>query len=156
MSWFRDLRVRWWRAFKKNMRREDGVIYQTRYHLLKTKLLSIYINVIRTPDYDPWFHNHPWRRSWSLKLRNDYTEIVSSDGRWGERVVRPGKLSRIPEFHRIVSLHTPEPGEPVTTLFIGWRSDRPWGFVNPDTGELVSWQDRVKMKGMTPEESRRL
>lgn len=146
--------IGWPWAWKKNMRRASGEIYQTRYHLIKTGLLSVYVNVIRTPDYDPWFHNHPWRASWSVKLLNDYTEVVPA---WfGDRYVRPGRVSRIPEFHRIIKLHTRKPRQPVVTLFIGWRSDQPWGFLDPKTGELVSWGERVKQNGMTPEQSRRL
>ena len=138
--------------FKKNMRRDSGDIYMVRWHLLKTRLLSIYINHIRLPDSDPWLHTHPWRKSWSIKLRGRYLEEIATEEKPAAYYCRwPGFFSRIPEQHRILIV----PSGGALTLFIGWRSDRPWGFVNPETGEVVDWKTRVKMRGMTPEESRR-
>jgi hypothetical protein len=145
--------------WKKNMRRESGEIYMERWHLLKTRRLSVYVNKICLPDADPWFHNHPWRKSWSVKLWNHYTEIVELVfGRPPEagflyqyrRI--PGRFSRIPERHRIIELNE---DKPVWTLFIGWRSDHPWGFIDPETQQVVDWETRVRQRGMTPEESRR-
>lgn len=157
--------------FHVTMSRKTGEIYMSRWQLLKTRLLCIYVNEIRLPDEDPWLHTHPWRKSWSFKLRGSYTEEVSKkdakqlpgayryqviEGDYGagwieSRVVydayrrRPGRFSRIPEEHRIIKLHG---GKSVWTLFIGWRSDRPWGFVNPETREVVGWRERAKQREM--------
>lgn len=128
------------------MRRSTAEVYMWRIQLIKTSLLSIYVNHIRLPDEDEWLHTHPWRKSWSLKLWNWYEEEVP-DPRfaWLGRVVRrPGRLSRVPDQHRIVTL----PPGGAWTLFIGWRSDRPWGFVDPESGEMVSWRTRATMRGM--------
>lgn len=121
------------------MSRKSGEIYMHRWQLLKTRLLSVYVNKICLPDDDPWLHTHPWRKSWSLKLRNWYVEELR------DRYCIPGRLSQIPEQHRIVYLNG---NRPVWTLFVGWRSDRGWGFVNPQTGGVVKWQTRAKMRGL--------
>lgn len=127
------------------MSRTSGEIYMDRFQLLKTRLLSIYVNHIRLPDEDPWMHTHPWRKSWSLKLRRWYCEEVLTTEKPGAVYSRvPRRLSRIPEQHRIVEL--PKGG--AWTLFIGWRSELPWGFVEPESGELVSWRERAKQRGM--------
>ncbi|OFV83050.1 MAG: hypothetical protein A2W26_07860 [Acidobacteria bacterium RBG_16_64_8] len=147
-------------AWKKNMRRESGEIYMERWHLLKTRWLSVYVNKICQPDSDPWFHTHPWQKSWSVKLWNEYIEIVQYVIQvsaimcllYNQQRV-PGRFSRIPERHRIVEL---KDGKPVWTLFIGWSSDRPWGFIDPETQNVVDWKTRVQQRGMTPEESRKL
>lgn len=146
-------------AWKKNMRRKSGEVYMTRWHLLKTRWLSVYINKICLPDADPWVHTHPWRRSWSVKLWNSYTEIVQYAIQASASMTLlynhtrvPGRVSRIPERHRIVKL---QDDKPVWTLFIGWQSDRPWGFIDPANQSMVDWKTRVAQRGMTPEESRR-
>jgi hypothetical protein len=123
------------------MSRKSGEIYMHRWQLLKTRLLSVYVNKICLPDEDTWLHTHPWRKSWSLKLHNWYVEELP-----GFPMIRvPRRLSRIPDRHRIIFLHE---NKPVWTLFVGWRSDRPWGFVNPQTGGVVKWQTRAKMRGL--------
>lgn len=129
-----------------DMRRAAGQVYMDRYQLLKTRLLSVYVNHIRLPDEDPWLHTHPWKKSWSLKLRRSYTEELQvSDGKVVAYYTRaPGRLSRIPEQHRIITV--PEAG--AWTLFIGWRSELPWGFVEPESQELVGWRERAKMRGL--------
>lgn len=130
------------------MSRKSGEVYMHRWQLLKTRLLSVYVNKICLPDEDTWLHTHPWRKSWSLKLWNWYIEELPSDTLLGEFSV-PGRLSRIPEQHRIVFLNG---NKPVWTLFVGWRSDRGWGFVNPQTGSVVKWQTRARMRGMRAEQ----
>lgn len=109
-----------------------GEIYMTRLQLLRSPWLDIYVNVIRTPDYDPFPHNHPWRRAWSLKLWNGYLEEIF----WGPSLVfrhfrTPSRWSRVPEIHRIVKLHH---DRPAVTLFVGAGRRGSWGFFDLDNG----------------------
>lgn len=56
---------------------------------------------------------------------------------------QPPRLSRIPKAHRATYV---SPGG-AWTLFIGWRSERRWGFVQPD-GQVISWRVRAAQRGM--------
>jgi hypothetical protein len=107
---------------KRVLQRPGCPPYMIRYHLFLTRWVTIYLNVILTPDHDTRLHTHPWKRAYSLKLWGWYWEQLST----GFRI--PGRLSRIPKSHRIVSLSEAA----VWTLFIGLGPKRPWGFLNPD------------------------
>lgn len=139
-----------WRPYV-SMSRASGEVYMHRWQLLKTRLLSVYLHKICLPDEDPWYHTHPWRKSWSVKLWNSYRETVQIVFRGLRESVLynytrlPGFVSRIPERHRIIEL---KDGKPVWTLFIGWRSDAPWGFIDPDTDSVVDWKTRSKQRGL--------
>lgn len=143
---YRDgtLKLWFWR-FHVTMTRATGAVYMHRWQLLKTVLLSVYINKICLSDEDPWFHTHPWRASWSMKLKNHYIEWYRepSTPRFLARI--PGRFSRIPHQHRIVYLWD---GKPVWTVFVGWRSDHGWGFVDPSSGEVIDWQTRARERGL--------
>lgn len=152
-------RVRsWWGAhgwaWHRTLRRETGEVYMDRWQFCRTRLLSVYINRINLPDADELPHNHPWRASWSLKLRGSYTEeihepiVMASNGIWLTRRMSfrtPPRLNRIPLVHRIVELRG---GRPCWTLFIGWRADRPWGFLQ-DNGRVIPWRVRSAQRGVT-------
>lgn len=129
---------------RRTLARPGEPSYMVRYHLFVTRWLTIYVNHILTPDYDPRLHTHPWRRSYSLKLWGGYWEELDAQGiarcagelgighspEKGFVVIhRPRRWSRIPEKHRIVQL---DGNEPVWTLFIALGSKRPWGFENED------------------------
>jgi hypothetical protein len=129
--------------WKRTFYRDDGSPYMIRYQLLVLgKLLRVYVNHTLQPDHDSRLHTHPYRASWSLKLRGWYAEELelcsayacACDGPThgvGKRRVerRPGLLSCIPYAHRIIYLSRPEG---VWTLMIGWRRELPWGFLNAD------------------------
>lgn len=150
-------RLTGWR-WHVTMSRASGQVYMDRWQLLKTRVLSVYVNHIRLPDEDPWLHTHPWRKSWSVKLRRRYVEEVTTvqdctvairEGSCRFHLPAyykrsPGLISRIPKQHRIVEM----PDEGVWTLFIGWRSELPWGFVRPETQETISWRERARMRGL--------
>lgn len=150
----------WPWVWRRRLRRESGEVYMDRWQLLKSPILSVYINRINMPDYDRWLHNHPWRRAYSLKLgRKSYTEQVLWPGANSEAVHyleelgiyayrRPGRWSRIPELHRI---HQLDGGGPVWTLFIGIGRKRPWGFRDPSTGEVMPAEQRKAERGVTNE-----
>ncbi len=138
------------------MQRGTGEVYMDRWQLLKTRLLCVYVNHIRLPDEDPLPHNHPWLKSWSVKLRGRYVEEVWTHKQdvpaEGENISPhyflvathiPGRLSRIPENHHIVAV----PTKGAWTLFIGWRSERKWGFIGED-GSVIPWKVRAQQRGM--------
>lgn len=119
-------------AWRRDFRSESGEIYMTRIQLLRSPWVDIYVNVIRTPDYDPYPHSHPWLRAWSLKLWNGYLEEIF----WGPALVfrhfrTPSRWSRVPEIHRIVRLNH---DRPAVTLFVGVGRRGSWGFFDLDNG----------------------
>jgi hypothetical protein len=129
-------------VWHRKLRRETGEIYMDRWQLLKSKPLCIYVNRINAPDYDDLLHTHPWRKSWSLKLRGSYLEQLP-----GFVFRRPSRLSRIPDQHKIVRLCN---DAPCWTLFIGWRRDAPWGFISHD-GVLIPHKVRRQQRGVLDE-----
>jgi hypothetical protein len=136
-----------WKWYK-SLHKDDGDIYMSRWQILRTPWLSIYVNKICRPDADPWLHTHPWRRSWSLKLWNSYVEQVPSMHAREYRVYRyrvPRRWSEVPYAHRIAALLD---NKPVWTLFIGWHSNEQWGYINPETKELVPSDVRHKQRGL--------
>ncbi len=137
----------------RKLRRETGECYMDRWQLIKSRLLCVYVNRINTPDGDDLPHNHPWPRSYSLKLRRGYVEEtfeVTSFGLVSNGDRRPPRFNRIPQIHRIVSV---DKGG-AWTLFVGFNrrdaSDRPWGFVKPD-GTVVPAAERKAQRGVTSE-----
>lgn len=142
-------RVTGWR-WHVTMSRGTGEVYMDRWQLLKTRLLCVYVNHIRLPDEDPLPHNHPWLKSWSVKLKGFYWEEVwKTFPRFGQfwcivdHARRPGRISRIPENHRITEV---SPGG-AWTLFIGWRSERKWGFIGSE-GQVIPWRVRAAQRGL--------
>jgi hypothetical protein len=139
----------WWFAlggwkWHRKLRRETGEVYMDRWQLLKTRLLSVYVNRINLPDYDELLHNHPWPRAYSLKLKGSYVEQLP-----GLEFRRPGRWNRIPKEHRITRLIN---GAPVWTLFIGLNKypDSAWGFIAND-GAVIPHQVRRAQRGVESE-----
>jgi hypothetical protein len=142
----------WPWVWHRKLRRETGEVYMDRWQLLKLRFFCLFVNRINMPDYDPLPHNHPWRRAYSLKLRGSYREDLpwpTERGRKLGLVVGhvPGRLSRIPEVHRIAFLRG---GRPVWTLFIGLGRKRPWGFVELD-GTVIPKAVRKAQRGVEDE-----
>lgn len=129
-------------VWHRRLRRETGEIYMDRWQLWKSFWLCIYINRINMPDYDELLHTHPWRKSWSLKLRGAYIEQLP-----GFVFQRPSRWSRVPEQHKIVHMTN---HQPCWTLFIGWRREVPWGFVSHD-GVLIPHEVRRQQRGVENE-----
>ncbi len=123
-AWLKGTKNPW--VWKRVLQRPGRYPYMVRRQLLVTRWLTIYLNNILTPDFDARLHTHPWKRAYSLKLAGYYYEELSLI--LGGTIRRPGRWSRIPKQHRIVSLSE----APVWTLFIGIGKPVPWGFINPD------------------------
>lgn len=144
-----------WRWHRK-LRRETGEVYMDRWQLLRTRWLSIYINRINMPDYDPLPHTHPWQESYSLKFWGSYTEETfdhpalpdMSDGIVSQGLRVPPRWSRIPDIHRITELTN---GRPCWTLFFGVKVAKRWGFVQPD-GRLIPAAVRKAQRGVSSED----
>jgi hypothetical protein len=110
--------------WRRTIARPEEPVYMVRYQLLVLgNLLRIYLNKICLPDADERLHTHPYRACWSVKLLGTYEEQLTSS-----QFQTPSRFSRVPYAHRITWLYR----RPVWTLFIGWRRDQPWGFINPD------------------------
>jgi hypothetical protein len=120
-------------AWRREFRRGPQYpVYMVRRQLLRSPWVDVYVNEIRTPDFDSNPHNHPWRRSYSLKLRRSYVERIY----WGQDLAfqylrRPRLWSRIPAIHRIETLPL---GSPAWTLFVGIGRTRKWGFYDLENG----------------------
>lgn len=117
-------------AWKRTFVRTGEAPYMHRYQLLVLgDWLRIYVNHILTRDHDTRHHTHPYRACWSVKLRGAYVETIPTSCPGLDLVQIPPRFSRVPFAHTIIRLLRPEG---VWTLFIGWRRDQPWGFINSD------------------------
>jgi hypothetical protein len=138
-----------WRWHRK-LRRETGEVYMDRWQFCRTRRLSVYINRINLPDADPLPHNHPWARSYSLKLKGSYIEEVYTYGPGPDdvniAVGAPKRFNRIPQVHRIAKLTD----GPCWTLFVGFDATKPWGFVEPG-GFVIPANVRKEQRGVTSE-----
>jgi hypothetical protein len=134
---------------KKDIYREDGSLYLTRYYIYRKKYLwlpSLYIHCFHSSDYDMELHNHGWEYSCSLILKGKYKEEYrTKDMKVKERILGPGRFNLIKssKFHRI-DLVTPK----VWTLFFsGWKKEGwSWGFWNRDSGLFMNHEDFFKVK----------
>lgn len=150
-SWAFESVTGW--KWHRRLRRETGEVYMDRWQLLRSKRLSIYINRINMPDYDPLPHTHPWEKSYSLKLRGSYTEETFFRSQVCRKLVShglrvPPRWSRIPEIHRITELTN---GKPAWTLFFGIKVASVWGFVQDD-GTVIPGEKRKADRGVQSED----
>lgn len=114
-------------------------VYLTRYFLLKTRRLGVYVHNIQRPDYARCEHDHPWPFL-TVILRGGYTEELA-----GQRFVRrPGYIGwRGRNFeHRITEL----PKGNAWTLVIRGPDHFSWNF-RTAMGK-VSWQTYVMWDGV--------
>ncbi len=96
----------------------------TRFFLLNTRWLGVYLHRIDRPDADRECHDHPWSFV-SLVLRGGYREERLERGATDETVRRRFSLAfrRWADAHRIVSVR------PSTwTLILRGRDSGVWGF----------------------------
>lgn len=134
-------------AWHRRIRRaKSEPVYMDRWQLLRSPWLVIYVNKINLPDADDYPHTHPYASSWSVKLWNTYVERVwyacQTPGRCSSTPPAafhslkrtPPRFSRVPKLHQIVEL---KDDRPCYTLFVAFGKRRPWGFVDPETGETV-------------------
>lgn len=112
-------------------------IYLTRFIIVRTPWLHIYVHRIHFPDPDRHVHNHPWRAQ-CLILWGGYVEEVVTpapvrsglrnflDDTTEFRAHARADVNTLAdnEYHRIVDVL---PG--TWSLLLGGRRFRPWGFL---------------------------
>jgi hypothetical protein len=132
--------------FHRDHRRDGGDVYLRRWHLLKTRPLSIYLHKIQLPDEDPWLHTHPWPKMWRVLFgRGHYWEEVPGlPGQPNQLRHNTDRIARVPERHRIIALGD---GKPVWTLFVGIKTTGQWGFEDPATKQITKWHVRLRERG---------
>ena len=117
-------------SFVENIPRPGGEPYLTRYRLVITPWVRVYLHWFHSPDGD-CLHDHPWAWWVSLVLWGGYTEAVkvSLGPLDGLSLVtrRPGSLTchGRGHAHRIESLH---PTRQTWTLLAVGPHVRRWGF----------------------------
>lgn len=122
------------------LRKSNGARYLTRWHLISTQWLSVYVHRLDGPDPDRHMHNHPWK-ALVLVLRGSYSQQTIRPGgiayRYTEHSpLRPNHLGE--HYHKIVSLR---PGT-ITLCICGPRQARGWGFLV--NGEHMDWEAYVR------------
>jgi len=132
-----------WAVRFMNRRPADVVIekdYLSRWWLIKTRWLRVYLHCAHRSDRDRALHDHPWHNA-SLILGGEYVEML-----WdGMRCLAPGALvfRRAAFCHRLVIVRGP-----VISLFITGPKIREWGFwpyAGPKAGRnWVHWKQFVK------------
>lgn len=113
---------------KRDIYRKPGELYLTRYVLLHTKFIGIYIHKFWISDYDTP-HDHPGN-FFSLPLAVGYTEHLP-DGTALWRGAFSPKFRTAEEFHWVELTKGP-----AWTFFVRFRSRRNWGFLTSE-----GWMD---------------
>lgn len=123
--------------------------YLTRYRILETKPLRIFIHQFHRSDEDEELHNHPWGRAISLILSGGYDEEqrVRGSDRVASCRFRPGTINIIDaeDFHRVDLLD-----DEVWTLIVAGRRIQDWGFWDRHTGRYTQWETFVRARGQEP------
>jgi len=131
----------------RDITREDGEPYLTRYYIFKKPVSwmpSIYIHCFHNSDHDYAVHSHPWNYSISFIFSGSYAEERrQKDDSIKTKILSPGRINFIrgTDFHR-VDLLSPN----VWTLFISGPKVKDWGFWDRDTHEYTQWEKFLEMK----------
>lgn len=109
--------------------------YLTRWRLVQTPWIALYLHRFDGPDSRPILHDHPWPFL-SIVLRGGYTEHRMG----GDQVVRTRLVTRasyMPVWaaHFIERLHR----EPTWTLVVVGRRQRRWGYWEPIRHAIWRW-----------------
>lgn len=115
-------------GFKREIYRGKGELYLTRYYILESSLLDIYIHKFHMSDY-PVAHDHPWHFI-SIPLKTGYIEHFPDKTSIVRKPFIPTFRTKR-EFHWVEKIQNlPAPW----TLFITFRRSRNWGFMTDDRG----------------------
>lgn len=109
---------------KVNIYRDPGELYLTRYVLIRTAWVSVYIHCFHLSDRDV-YHDHP-ANFISLPLAEGYLEHLPDNTVIDRRPFR-SKFRTAEEFHW-VELKPGTSGK-VWTLFVFFKRRRRWGFL---------------------------
>ena len=117
--------------FRKRIYRRPGELYLTRYYLIDTPWLGVYIHKLYQSDL-PVPHDHPWDFI-TCPLRIGYVEY-DEEGR--DRLRLPFRIlhRKAESFHWLEKLDN----RPAWTLFIRFKRRREWGFLVKERG-VETW-----------------
>lgn len=103
-----------------------GQPYLTRYYLVRTKWLSIFLHIFHTSDEDRALHDHPWNYVTFLLWRGYWEH--TPDGKGG--TIRTRKWPLTFACHPSRWRHRVElvDGKKAVTLFFHFRRLREWGY----------------------------
>lgn len=111
---------------------EDGVAYLTRYTLLWTPLLRLYLHRIHKSDAGRELHDHPWGFV-SLILRGGYKEHLPGVNGIPHAVLHWKPMDiifhRARDFHRVELFEDNGVEREATTLVLCGPKVKPWGFL---------------------------
>ena len=99
----------------------EGEKYLTRYYLVRTRWLSVFLHIFHCSDEDRALHDHPWNYVTFLLWRGYYEHTPKG-------VFRRWPLTFA--FHPARWRHRVElvDGKPAVTLFIHFKRLRSWGY----------------------------
>ena len=120
---FRDVSL----SFKREIYRKPDELYLTRYYLIRTPWLGVYIHKFHLSDY-PVPHDHPWDFI-TCPLTVGYKEH-DKDGKVTIRKPFRFAYRKAERFHWVEMFN----GKPMWTLFIRFKLRRSWGFLTKDQG----------------------
>lgn len=105
---------------------EPEVNYLTRWRIVETPWLSLYLHRMDRPDSRPTLHDHPWSFV-SLVLRGGYDEMRLNNHtrQVVRRSVRRLNVMRRDDAHYIERLHA----DRTWTLLLVGRRRRTWGYL---------------------------
>lgn len=110
-----------------------GQKYLTRYYLIRTKWLSVFLHVFHLSDEDRFLHDHPWHYFTFLLWRGywEYTPVNPNEYAGPTKRTRkwPFTFAHHPARwrHRVELVDQ----KPAVTLFIHFRRVRDWGYHMP-------------------------
>lgn len=125
----------------------DGSPYLTRYYILKTRWLKVYLHQFHRSDEDRDMHDHPWNFM-SIVLKSGYVEHLPES----IKLRKPGAIIRhCAEDRHFVKLlpqcRSPECISPEveawTLVFVG-KKRREWGFHTQDG--WLHWREYLNRK----------
>jgi hypothetical protein len=105
----------------------------TRYFLVHTPLVGIFLHHLHASDEDRALHDHPWSFVTCLLTSGYYEHTPDRDG-----TIRRTWRRRFSVLYRPAEWqHRLELVRPTWTLMFRWRRRRVWGFFTP--GGWVDW-----------------
>lgn len=111
------------RCFRKRVIVTENKPLLSRYYVLVTDRLCVYIHRLHRSDYDRALHDHPWS-FFSVPLSSGYHEWTPEGRRYNRRF---SLLWRPAEWLHRIDL---EDTGAVWTLVVRFKRRREWGFVD--------------------------
>ncbi|OHD22132.1 MAG: hypothetical protein A2Y38_10290 [Spirochaetes bacterium GWB1_59_5] len=124
------------------MRTDDP--YLSRWWVLRTPIVKVYVHKFHRSDWDEDLHNHPWAWALSLILKAGYCEERRLGNQVISRLVKPGNINLIRHstFHRVDLLQ-----KDCWSLFIAGPRKQDWGFWNRVINQYIPHNDFIDKSG---------